>query len=183
MKKYKYLLILSIGFFLSTNLWGQEKVANMTLQFEKVDTNNVCKVIVTSENKPVAEVAVKLFVQRLFGLLPVGGEVTTDETGTASFDFPNSIPLNSEGKLIVFAKVEDDENYGSFETKGETNIGVKQDLSKFKHFERSLAGPRGNAPIYFILTSLLIIAGIWGTLIYVVLQGFKIKSSVQPQKK
>lgn len=175
MKSYKYLLIICFGIFLSTSAFSQEKVAKMTLKFEKVDTNNICKVFVTSEDKPVAEIAVKLYVQRLFGLLPVGSEVSTDETGTASFDFPKNIPLNSEGKLIVLAKVEDDDNYGSFEVQGETNIGVPADLSKVNHHERALYASRGRAPIYFIIASVAIIAGIWGTLLYVVLQVFKMK--------
>ena len=77
------------------------------------------------------------------------------------------------------AKVEDDENYGSFEIKSETNIGVKEDLTKLEKAERSVSGSRDNAPIYFIVASISIITGIWGTLIYVVLQIFKIKKKKQ----
>ncbi|MDP1727600.1 MAG: hypothetical protein Q8M15_12520 [Bacteroidota bacterium] len=183
MKSYKYILIICFGFFLNFHLWGQEKEASMTLSFEKADTNYVCKVQVSSENKPVAEIAVKLYVQRLYGLLPIGKEVTTDENGVAIFDFPKNIPLNSEGKLIVLAKVEDDENYGSFETQGETKWGAQPDLLKLAHSERSISASRGQAPIYFIVASIVIIAGIWGTLLYVVLQVFKLKRYKLTSKK
>ena len=67
MKKYIYLLLLSV-FFTSTT-FAQEKEAKLTLTFAKVDSQNVCKALVTSEDKPVKEVSVKLFVHRLFGLL------------------------------------------------------------------------------------------------------------------
>ena len=175
MKKYKYILTVCLGVFFTLNIGAQEKEATMTLSFAKVDSSDICNVLVVSEGKPVAEVTVKLFVQRLFGLLPIGKDVTTDESGIATFEFPSNIPFNSDGKLIVLAKVEDDENYGSFEIKSETNIGVKEDLTKLEKAERSLSGSRDNAPIYFIVASISIITGIWGTLIYVVLQIFKIK--------
>ena len=183
MKSYKYFLIICFGLFLNTQLWGQEKEASMTLSFEKADTNYFCKVLVTSESKPVAEIAVRLYVQRLYGLLPIGKDVSTDENGIASFEFPKNIPLNTEGKLIVLAKVEDDENYGSFETQGETQWGAKPDLLKLAHSERSISASRGQAPIYFILASVIIIAGIWGTLLYVVLQVFKLKRYKLSSKK
>ncbi len=175
MKTFKYILTLCFGVLFVLNIWAQEKEATMTLSFAKVDSNDVCNVIVVSEGKPVADVTVKLYVERLFGLLPIGKDVTTDEMGLATFEFPANIPFNSDGKLIVFAEVEDDENYGSFEIKSETNIGVKEDLTKLEKAERSLSGSRDNAPIYFIVASISIITGIWGTLLYVVLQIFKIK--------
>ncbi|MFZ4796116.1 MAG: hypothetical protein ACOYMA_01395 [Bacteroidia bacterium] len=175
MKNNKYILTICFGIFLTLNVWAQDKVATMTLSFAKVDSSDVCNVLVVSENKPVADVTVKLYVQRLYGLLPIGKEVTTDELGIATFEFPSNIPFNTDGKLIVLAKVEEDENYGSFEIKSETKIGVKEDLSKLEKAERSLSGSRDNAPIYFIIASITIITGIWGTLIYVVLQIFKIK--------
>lgn len=175
MKKYISLLILILSLFISMPLRAQEKEATMEIKFEKVDSSNVCNVYVVSEGKPVKEVAVKLYVERLFGLLPIKDEVSTDENGVASFEFPTNLPLNSDGKLIVLAKVEDDENYGSFEAKSESTIGYKPDLSFLEKRERSLSAGRDRAPIYFIIASISIISAIWGTLIYVVLQVFKLK--------
>ncbi len=177
MKSLKYFIILCFAFFISGTILAQEKEATMTITFDKVDSNDVCKVYISSEDKPVAEVSVKLYVQRLFGLLPIGSETATDEEGYATFEFPKDIPLNPEGKLKVIAKVEDDENYGSFEADTETNIGFKPNLEKLNQNERAIWGARDRAPIYFIVASLVIISGIWGTLLYVVLQLFKIKKN------
>lgn len=176
MKKYKFIigLFLALSFGLRSN--AQEKTANMRISFEKVDSaSTVCKVLVTSEDKPLAEVAVKLYVERLFGLLPIKDEVTSDENGIAIFEFPTNIPLNENGLLNVIAKVEDDDNYGSFEANAETTIGVKPDLSFLTKRERSISAGRDRAPIYFIIASIVLISGIWGTLIYVVLRVFKLK--------
>jgi hypothetical protein len=175
MKSIKYIIILLVTGFFNLSAFAQEKEANMSISFVKEEGKNICKVLVTSEDKPVAEIAVKLSVKRLFGQLPIGGDVSTDETGVASFEFPDNLPLNPEGKLEVTAAVEDDENYGSFDVTTETQIGTKVDLSNLEKRERSLSGGRDRAPIYFIIASVVIISGIWGTLIYVVLQVFKLK--------
>ncbi len=162
------LLIGSVGF-------AQEKSADMTISFEKAEDKNICKVEVVSEGKPAAEVAVKLYVKRLFGNLPIGEEVATDESGVAVFEFPNDIPLNEEGNLIVLAKVEDDENYGSFDAETTTKIGTPKKVTEINVNERSIAG--SDAPIYFIVASLVVFAGIWAAILYVVLLVFKIKKS------
>ena len=181
MKKYIYLLLLSV-FFTSTT-FAQEKEAKLTLTFAKVDSQNVCKALVTSEDKPVKEVSVKLFVHRLFGLLPIGDAVSTDENGISSFNFPKDIPAESNGKLTVIAKVEDDDNFGSFETKQDVDLGVIKAISTSENTERSISASRERAPIYFMVTSDLIILGIWGTLIYIVFQVFKIKRISSTNKK
>ncbi len=183
MKIYNYFLILCVSVFITSFTFAQEKEAKLSISFTKVDSVNVCKALVTSEDKPVKEVSVKLYVHRLFGLLPIGDAVSTDENGISTFNFPMDIPAESNGKLTVIAKVEDDDNYGSFETKEEVNLGVIKVATDADKNERSLSASRERAPIYFMVTSDLIIAGIWGTLIYIVFQVFKIKSISSSNKK
>ncbi len=174
MKNVHYIFQLITGFiFVSLFSFAQEKEAKMTLSFEMEDSTKVCKVQVISEEKPVSEVAVKIYVQRLFSQLPVGDDATTDENGIAKINFPEDIPGDEKGNLTVIAKIEDDENYGTLETKENINWGIPK--VKAEEMGRSLYASRENAPIYFIVVSNLIILGIWGTLIYVITQIFKIK--------
>ncbi len=168
-----YKSLLFFGLLLPGLLFAQEKEAKITLSFEKPDSVNICKALVTSNDTPVKEVEVKLYVQRLFGLLPIGDAVATDESGIASFEFPNDIPADLNGKLTIIAKIEDDENYGSLEAKGESNWGSPR--AETGIMERSLSGSRSNAPWIFIIVSNVIIIGIWGTLFYVISQLFKIR--------
>jgi len=63
------------------------------------------------------------------------------------------------------------------------NLGVIKVATDADKNERSLSASRERAPIYFMVTSDLIIAGIWGTLIYIVFQVFKIKSISSSNKK
>ncbi|MFI5222117.1 MAG: hypothetical protein ACHQK8_07315 [Bacteroidia bacterium] len=173
-KKYFIPFIVAILFapFLSI---AQDKEAQLTLKFNKADGNNVCQAIVNLENKPVKGVSVKLYVKRLFGLLPIGDPVSTDENGTAGFSFPKDLPCDASCKLTVIAKVEDDEKVGNIEGKGEIDWGIKPLVTKEQMVERSLSASRERAPIYFMVASDLIIVAIWGTLFYIVLQVFKIK--------
>lgn len=172
-RKLCFNLTLFALFFAGSTVFAQEQEATLKLDFVKEDSLKICKVFVTSGDTPVKEIEVKLYVQRLFSLLPVGEGTATDEEGIATFEFPNDIPADMNGKLTVVAKIEDDENIANVEQKSEIDWGaVRHENAKL---ERSLSGSRANAPIYFIVVSNLIIAGIWGTLLYVVLQLFKIR--------
>ncbi|WP_396187028.1 hypothetical protein [Flavobacterium sp.] len=175
MKKYNYFIATCIVILLSiANTFAQDKEALITLTFEKADSLYVCKALVTSEGIPVIEVPVNLSVKRLFSNLPIGDAVATDSTGVATFEFPQDIP-SSNGKLTIFASIVDDENYMNTEVSGEVNWGivVVSDNSDLK--ERSIAAGRDGAPIYFIVSSLLVIGLFWGVMLYAVLQVFKIK--------
>ena len=175
MKKYNYFMAICILFLFSMTISNaQDKEAKITLTFEKADSLYVCKALVTSDGIPVSEVPVNLSVKRLFGNLPIGDAIATDSTGVATFDFPQDLP-SRDGKLTVFANIVDNENYMNTETSAIVNWGkvVVSDNSNVE--DRSIAAGRDKAPIYFITASLLIIFLIWGTLIYAVLQVFKIK--------
>ena len=175
MEKYNCFIATCIMILFSlTTLNAQDKEAKITLTFEKADSLYVCKALVTSEGLPAIEVPVNLSVKRLFSNLALGDAVATDSTGVATFEVPQDIP-SRDGKLTIFAKIVDDENYMNAEASGTVNWGkvVVSDNSNVE--DRSIAAGRDKAPIYFITASLLIIFLIWGTLIYAVLQVFKIK--------
>lgn len=175
MKKYNYFLATCLMILLSiATSYAQDKEAIITLTFEKADSLNVCKALVTSEGKPVIEVPVNLSVKRLFSNLPIGDPVSTDSTGVATFEFPNDIPSRN-GKLTIFAKITDDENYMNAEASGEVNWGTVVVSDNSNVGERSIAAGRDGAPIYFIISSLIAIGLVWGFILYSVVQVFKIK--------
>ena len=175
MKKYNYFLITCMVLMFSmTTTFAQDKEAKITLTFDKVDSANVCKALVTSNGVPVKEVNVSLFVKRLFSLLPIGDPIATDSTGIATFEVPKDIP-GRNGKLTIFVKIIDDENYKNTEASGDVNWGTVIVVNNSNTEERSIFGGRNRAPIYFIIVSLLEIGLVWGTLVYSVLQVFKIK--------
>ena len=115
---FAFLLILSLS------LIAQDKEARITLSFEKHDSLYVCKAHVSSNDSAAKDAGVKLFVQRMYSLLPIGRSVATNEEGISNFNFPKDIPADRNGKLTVVAKIEDDENYANTETKAEIDWGV-----------------------------------------------------------
>lgn len=175
-----------LGFLVSATCFSvtfaQEKEANIDISFVKEDSLHLCNLVVTSDSTPVPDVSIRVYVRRLFGLLPIGDEATTDENGAAVVEFPDDLPGNDNTTLEVIAKIEDDDNFGTVVAESTVNWGVPKKESGNVN-ERSLAGSRSNAPIYFIVVSNLIIFGIWGTLFYVVLQVFKIKKLGKLHKK
>lgn len=177
MKSLKIFILAITAFAFCGKVIAQEKTADMKITFAKEEGKDICKVNVSSEGKPAAEVAVKLYVKRMFGDLQIGSDVSTDENGDANFEFPSDIPLNAEGNLLVLAKVEDDENYGSFEAETTTKIGKQVVIPEPDKRERSIAGSK--APYFFIVGSLVVFAGIWAAIFYVVGLVFKIKKSAK----
>jgi len=175
MEKYNYFIATCIMILFSiTTSYAQDKEAKITLTFEKADSLYICKALVTSEGSPVIEVPVNLSVKRLFSNLPIGDAVSTDSTGVATFEVPQDIPSRT-GKLTIFAKIVDDENYMNTEASGEVNWGTVVVSDNSNVGERSISAGRSSAPIPFIVASLLAIVLVWGTLLYAVLQIFKIK--------
>lgn len=175
MKKSYKILIFALLVAFSKLTSAQDYEASLKIDYTTEDSVNYCVVHATSSDTSISGVEVKLYVKRLFSLLPIGDGVSTDEDGNAKFEFPGDIPADLNGKIEVIAKVEDDENYGSAEVHSESSWCVPR--KKIGELERSLSGSRENAPIYFIVVSNLLLFGIWGTILYVVLQLFKIRKT------
>ena len=153
---------------------AQDKEATISLKFEEIDSVKTAIVNVTSEGQPAKEVEVKLFVERLGGLLPIG-ELTTDENGQASVEFPTDLPGDLDRTIHVVAKIEENDIFMDTQTNAIVKWGLANVKRPEAQLERSLSAGRERAPIYFMVVANLIIVGIWGTLLYVVIQLFKLK--------
>jgi hypothetical protein len=172
-------LVLLIYFFvgsLEQNMWAQEVVskAELKVTVDMKDSVKTATALLTLNGQPVNEKAISFFVKRLYSLHPIGESATTDEDGIATIDIPMDIPADLEGNLAVIANIVDDENVGTVE--GSTIVAWPMKSEKTGHWgERSLSASRDKAPFYLILVSNVIICIIWGTILYVLLQLFKIK--------
>jgi hypothetical protein len=126
---------------------------------------------------PVKGVELKIAVRRLGGDLPVNETptFTTDSTGQASADFKrDSIPGDSKGNIILVAKIEDNDQYGNLSIEKKVPWGTKfQYVSVFN--KRTLFATRDKAPIWLQLIAYSIIVAVWGILITLVFNIFKIR--------
>lgn len=153
---------------------AQDKEATLTLRFATEDSIKTAIILVEDAGAPAAEVEVKLFAERLGGLLPLG-DATTDESGEARIEFPLDLPGDDQHIIHVIAKVEENDVFMDTEVSEDIAWGTAPNMDIVKPLERSLSAGRARAPIYFILASVLIIIGIWGTLCYIVYQLFRMR--------
>ncbi len=156
------------------------KESTFDLQLEAGDSLKQVNVFIgtpdsTGSIVPVEEVNVKLYVERMFGDLLISDDFDmTDEEGMLSFDFPMDIPGDEDGNVTIIAKIEDDDNFGTLIAPKTAQWGIPLAIDEKAH-KRELWAARANAPIYLLVIVNLMIFGIWGIIIYIVLQINKIR--------
>ena len=120
-------------------------------------------------------VEMKLFVRRLLSDLPIGeSAATTDDAGDVSADFKLTIPGNPQGNIIIGAKVDDNDTYGTIVAMKFVKWGVLQKADR-SFFERSLWASRDKTPIWLLTVPNIIIATVWGLIFYMVYLIFRIR--------
>ena len=126
---------------------------------------------------PVKGVELKVAVKRMDGDLNISEtqSYTTDSTGAISAEFKrDSLPGDINSSLILVAKVEDNDQYGNLSVEKTVRWG-----SKFKYetnfYNRTLFARRGQSPMWLELMAYSIILAVWGVLIYLIIQLYKIK--------
>jgi hypothetical protein len=127
---------------------------------------------------PAKDVEVKIGVKRLGGSLKIGENesYTTDSLGQVKGDFKlDSLPANdSKGNVVLVARVEDNDQYG--------NLSVDKTVPWGKYYQhtstfgqRSLWAARFRAPLWLLFVAYSIVAGVWGVIIYLIVQVFRLK--------
>ncbi|GHN00536.1 hypothetical protein WSM22_20250 [Cytophagales bacterium WSM2-2] len=137
------------------------------------------KLLALKEGKwvEVPETEVKLFVRRMLSDLPIGDhELTTNETGDVSSDFifKTAVPGDEKGNIIIGAKVEDNETYGTVMAMKFANWGVPQKADR-SFYERSLWASRDKTPVWLLVVPNLIIVTVWAIIFYLIYFIFRIR--------
>ncbi len=134
---------------------------------------------------PVKETDIKLGVKRLGGILSAGTDeaYATDEEGVATVTFEREkLPGDKNGNLTLVAKVEDNDLYGNIVTEMNAKWGVKPIYNNDNFSNRSLWATRTKAPYWLLLLANSIIVVVWGVIIYLITQIFKMKKLGTKQK-
>jgi len=133
---------------------------------------------------PVKDVEVKLAIKRLASYLQIGEEesYTTDSLGQVSGEFKkDSIPGDSKGMITLVARVEDNDQLGNLMI--EKTVAWGNASNPVNNFgARSLWATRDKAPIWLLLMAYSIIAGVWGVIIYLVIQVIRLIKLGKKQK-
>ena len=161
------------------------KPAKIRLFFSIEDSLRVLKVTATQKNEKGEEVAIPketvlIYIPRLFSLLKIG-EITLDETGTGTLEFPKEIVGDTLGNLVVIAKIEEHDLFGFVQGRNVINWGVHKQYYKAEVPSRELWTPI--APLWMIITLLIMLAGVWAHYIYAVYELVMIKKLSKRENK
>lgn len=126
---------------------------------------------------PVKGVDVIIAVKRMDAYLNVNETATfsTDSTGQASADFKrDSIPGDANGNIVIVAKVDDNDQFGNLLIEKTVPWGAK--FIPVNNFDkRTLFATSSKAPVWLILIAGSIVISVWGVLILLVVNLFKIR--------
>lgn len=176
-------------FFAAIEVNNDYEEAEETIEVKELDLTNkflmedsIAKVIVSAtvpegdKEVPVADLEINVFVKRMFSLLKVASG-TTDESGSVEIEIPLDIPGDSRGMLEIIAKVEDHADYGTVAaTCGEAQCGIPMMPGGESRSEmRALWSP--NAPLWMVITFLVLMTGVWGHFIFIIYTLFRIRGS------
>jgi len=106
---------------------------------------------------PIYDALVNGYVERMFSLLPII-EDFSDEDGKLISEFPNDLPGDSLGNLIVIVSIIESDEYGTVEMKKTIDWGIPVDFSET---ETPRALWTDEAPVWMAITVLIILLGAW----------------------
>lgn len=154
------------------------KNVNIEAQIISKDSVNYAQATLIDANtkEPIINESLTVQVQRLFFPLLIGEEFNeTDDNGSILVPIETGIP-GVEGILNVEVVLNDSDDYGTVKSIISDKIGVPiVDESTFD--QRTMWSPRNKTPIFLLIFPNLLILGIWGVLIYLIMNLYKITKS------
>lgn len=150
--------------------------AKLDISFSEKDSVKTITAKLTHADNAVPGIDIHFYAKKSFGLLPLEGDnITTDDNGESTIDFPTDLPGDASGNVVVIAKVEDDEKLGTVEAAKTINWGVP---SKPKPLQsRALWTSGNNAPWPLTITVTSIVVIVWGIIFYMFFQLVRIKKA------
>jgi len=150
------------------------KELNLTFTLTEKDSTNSILLHASAigpkgEAIPLKETNFNIYIQGLFTRLKIG-ECFVD-AGEGIFEFPKNIPGDENGNLTIFARLEENEDFGEVEKIERAKWGNHR--SGFIEPTRSLWTT--GAPIWMITTLIILLAGVWSHYVYAIVQLIKIK--------
>jgi len=162
---------------------GEAQITKAKIEIDTNRTDETKNVIINvkqlqnGEWVPAKDVELKIAVKRSLGNLPVGDEetYTTDSTGSVTAEFKrDSLLGDNKGNFILVARTEDDETFGNLFVEKTVNWGTAPVIDDSFN-DRSLWATGSKSPIWLLGLACSIIAGVWGTIIYLIFQMIRIR--------
>jgi hypothetical protein len=128
---------------------------------------------------PVSGEPVLVYVPRMFSQLQIG-EITLDDSGTGSLDFPADLPGDKEGNISIITKFEENATFGNVEKQENLKWGVPTDYSQ-PSTHRALWTK--TAPRWMIYTLSILLIGVWGHYMFTIISLIRIRMDAKRQEE
>ncbi|MCK5210391.1 MAG: hypothetical protein KAQ79_20290 [Cyclobacteriaceae bacterium] len=140
-----------------------------------------------NEMVPIEDADVLFYVPRFFNDQIIGeGEFIE---GKSQIEFPENIAGDTIGNISIIARIEDHDLYGNVERKVAnfrwgTTAPIEEDksLMTIQISIPTRALWHTNAPLWMIITLIILLVGVWGHYIFVIINLFKLKSLSSKKK-
>jgi len=130
----------------------------------------------TETDSPIADENLTVQVQRLFKPLRIGEEFnSTDDVGSIMVPIEQGIP-GVGGNLTFEVVLNESDDYGTVKTMVTGQVGVPI-VDESTYDQRTMWSPRNKTPIFLLIFPNLLIIGIWGFIVYLILNLFKLSKS------
>ena len=183
MQVLKVFILLGIIGLNNSIIYGQDSMEDATISISFSEENEN-KVIITKavdqSGLPIEDLELYFYVKRTFSLLPIGDPFNaTDENGIVEVEFPNDLPGDTEGDLIIVVKIFESDLYNDLSLEMTKNWGLSTILDDPNIEKRSLWAAAANAPISLVITVSSMIIAVWYIICYIIFKLYKI-SRIKP---
>jgi hypothetical protein len=153
------------------------KFGRISVSFSKNDSIRLILVSATQFDQkgaqvPILKEKVIVYVPRLFNLLKIG-ETDLDEEGKGKVEYPGKLVGDSLGNITVIARIEESDTYGFVQGQSSISWGIPKQFYLAEKPTRELWTPI--APIWMIVTLIIMLTGVWAHYMYAVYQLIMIK--------
>ena len=174
----KVFVILGIIGLNNSIIYGQEAMEDAIVSISFSEEDNTKTIIAKASDQtglPIEDLELYFFVKRTFSLLPIGdGFNATDENGILEIEFPNDLPGDTEGNVIIVTKIIESDLYNDLSLEVTKNWGLPVILEDPKIEKRSLWAAAANAPISLIIVIGTMIIGVWYIICYILFKLYRI---------
>jgi hypothetical protein len=132
------------------------------------------------ENFPLADDDIYFFVPRMFSYLKIA-EGWLEENGEGMVEYPTKIIGDSLGRLEVIARITEHYDYGNIEKSSVVDWAIPSTLIAAERPVRELWSPI--APMWMIVTLIIMLAGVWGHYIYAMYELYMIRKIGKKESK
>jgi len=117
----------------------------------------------------IPESEIILSVEAMFSKMILTEDILSD--GEFEFEFPEDLPGDVNGEIVVYASVEDNDEFGNVIQRKSVNWGISDKVAKKEKY----ALWANLAPIWMYVVLSIMLLGVWANYIYTIINLYRIK--------